>query len=179
MVENGQVKEIDLHDELIQQENGLYKSSFISKEWTKPKIGKNLIILHMLPEWKQASLGCLSAILFGAIQPLYAAIMGTTISMYFSTDHDEIKDRIKKFDLCFLGLSLFSILISLSQHNNFAYMGENLIKRIRERMLSKILSFEIGWFDRDNNFNSVICSRLTKYTNVVKSLMSDRISLLV
>lgn len=35
------------------------------------------------PEWKQATIGCLSAIIFGAIQPLYAIAMGTTVSVYF------------------------------------------------------------------------------------------------
>ncbi|PON54692.1 ABC transporter type 1, transmembrane domain containing protein [Parasponia andersonii] len=96
------------------------------------------------PEWKQANLGCLSAILFGVVQPVYAAIMGTIITAYFLTNHDEMKHVIKKFAFCFLGLSFFSLLISVSQHYSFSYMGENLTKRIRERMLTKMLTFEIG-----------------------------------
>jgi ATP-binding cassette subfamily B (MDR/TAP) protein 1 len=46
-------------------------------------------------------------------------------------------------------------------------MGEHLTKRIRERMLSKILTFEVGWFDQDKNSSGAICSRLATDANVV------------
>lgn len=58
-------------------------------------------------------------------------------------------------------------------------MGEYLTKRIRERMLSKILTFEVGWFDQDENSSGAICSRLAKDANVVRSLVGDRMALLV
>ncbi|PON52777.1 ABC transporter [Trema orientale] len=131
------------------------------------------------PEWKQASLGCLSAILFGAVQPFCAFTMGTMISVYFLTDHNEIKGKIRNSALGLFGLSLFSLLINISQHYNFAYMGEYLTKRIREAMLSKIFTFEVGWFDKDENCSSVICSRLSKDANMVRSLVGDGISFLV
>ncbi|XP_041006181.1 ABC transporter B family member 15-like [Juglans microcarpa x Juglans regia] len=132
-----------------------------------------------LPEWKQACLGCLGAILFGAVQPVYAFAMGSMISVYFLTSHDEIKDKTRIYALCFLGLAVFSLLINVIQHYNFAYMGEHLTKRIRERMLSKILTFEVGWFDEDENSSGAICSRLAKDANVVRSLVGDRIALIV
>ncbi|GMN42418.1 hypothetical protein TIFTF001_011623 [Ficus carica] len=131
------------------------------------------------PEWKQATIGCLSAIIFGAIQPLYAIAMGTTVSVYFLTDHEEIKERIRTFALWFLGLSVFSFLINLSQHYSFAYMGEHLTKRIRERMFQKILTFEVGWFDKEENSSSIVCSRLAKDANVVRTLVGDKMSLLL
>ncbi|KAL2523464.1 ABC transporter B family member 15 [Forsythia ovata] len=132
-----------------------------------------------LPEWRQATLGCTSAILFGAVQPLYAFAMGSLISVYFQSDHSVIKKRTTIYALSFLGLAIFSLLINICQHYNFAAMGEYLTKRIRERMLSKILSFEIGWFDQDENATGAICSRLAKDANVVQSLVGDRMALLV
>jgi ATP-binding cassette subfamily B (MDR/TAP) protein 1 len=56
-------------------------------------------------------------------------------------------------------------------------MGEYLTKRVRERMLSKIMTFDIGWFDKDKNSNRVVCSRLMTEANVVRSLVGDRILL--
>ncbi|XAR51801.1 Xenobiotic-transporting ATPase [Bertholletia excelsa] len=132
-----------------------------------------------LPEWKQALMGCVSAILFGAVQPVYAFAMGSMISVYFLPDHQQIKETMTVYALCFLGLAVFSLVINIIQHYNFAYMGEYLTKRIRERMLSKILTFEIGWFDRDENASGAICSRLAKDANVVRSLVGDRIALLI
>ncbi|KAK7381342.1 hypothetical protein VNO78_33967 [Psophocarpus tetragonolobus] len=132
-----------------------------------------------LPEWKQACLGCLNAVLFGAIQPVYAFAMGSVISVYFLQDHDEIKKKTMIYSLCFLGLAVFSLVVNILQHYNFAYMGEYLTKRVRERMLSKILTFEVGWFDQDENSTGAVCSRLAKEANVVRSLVGDRMALVV
>lgn len=128
-----------------------------------------------LPEWKQASFGCLGAILFGGVQPLYAFAMGSMLSVYFYTDHNEIKKQIRVYSLCFLGLAVFSLIINIVQHYNFACMGEYLTKRIRERMLTKILTFEVGWFDQDENSSGAICSRLAKDANVVRGFIYCKI----
>ncbi|GMI68437.1 multi-drug resistance 13, ATP-binding cassette B15 [Hibiscus trionum] len=132
-----------------------------------------------LPEWKQATLGCLSAILFGAVQPLSAFTQGSMISMFFLTDHGEIKEKTRVYALSFLGLSLFSLAINIIQHYNFSYMGEHLTKRIRERMLSKVLTFEVGWFDQDENSSGTVCARLAKDAIVVRSLVGDGVSLVL
>ena len=127
---------------------------------------KRLLALN-IPEWKQAFLGSIGAILFGAIQPIYSFTMGSMVSAYFLADHGKIKEKTRIFAFCFVGLALFSLIVNIIQHYNFAAMGENLTKRIRERMLSKILTFEIGWFDQDENSSGAVCSRLAKDANVV------------
>ncbi|XP_031108792.1 ABC transporter B family member 15 [Ipomoea triloba] len=132
-----------------------------------------------LPEWRQATMGSIGAILFGGVQPVYAFAMGSMVSVYFLPSHDEIKEKTRIYALCFLGLAVFSFLINILQHYNFAAMGEYLTKRIRERMLSKMLTFEIGWYDKDENSTGAICSRLAKDANVVRSLVGDRMALLI
>ncbi|AES74614.2 ABC transporter B family protein [Medicago truncatula] len=131
------------------------------------------------PEWKQACLGCFNAVLFGAIQPVYSFAMGSVISVYFIEDHDEIKKQIRIYGFCFLGLAVISMVINMLQHYSFAYMGEYLTKRVREKMFSKILTFEVGWFDEDQNSTGSVCSRLAKDANVVRSLVGDRLALVV
>ena len=136
----------------------------------KPKVHvpsfKRLLMLNA-PEWKQALMGSFSAIVFGGIQPAYAFAMGSMISIYFLTDHNEIKDKTRTYALIFVGLAVLSFLINIGQHYNFGAMGEYLTKRVREQMLAKILTFEIGWFDRDENSSGAICSQLAKDANVV------------
>ncbi|KAI3748057.1 hypothetical protein L6452_10888 [Arctium lappa] len=139
---------------------------------------KRLLAMNA-PEWKEALFGSVGAILFGAVQPVYAFAMGSMISVYFLADHDEIKHKTMIYALCFAGLGVFSMVINIIQHYNFAAMGEYLTKRVRERMLSKILTFEIGWFDQDENASGAICSRLAKDANVVRSLVGDRCALLI
>ncbi|WJX76042.1 ABC transporter B member 15 [Trifolium repens] len=137
------------------------------------------ILLLNAPEWKQAVFGCLNAMVFGAIQPVYAYAMGSLIFIYFDTDYEEIKNKTKVYSLCFLGLFVITLVVNVGQHYNFAYMGEYLTKRVREMMLSKIITFEVAWFDRDENSSGAICSRLANDANVVRSLVGDRMSLLV
>ncbi|WZZ87183.1 hypothetical protein YC2023_115762 [Brassica napus] len=107
------------------------------------------------PEWKHALCGCLSAALYGAIQPISAYVSGSMVSVYFLTSHDEIKEKTRIYVLVFVGLAMFNFLFNIVQHYSFAYMGGYLTKRIREQMLSKILTFE------------------------VRSLVGERVSLLV
>ncbi|KAG4395715.1 hypothetical protein GLYMA_19G016700v4 [Glycine max] len=132
-----------------------------------------------LREWKQTCFGCLSALLFGAIEPLYAFAMGSMVSIFFLSNHDEIKRKIILYSLFFVGLAVLSLVLNIIQHYSFAYMGEYLTKRLKEKMLSKILNFEIAWFDRDENSTGVVCSRLIKEANIVRSLVGDRMAQLV
>ncbi|CAD6251575.1 unnamed protein product [Miscanthus lutarioriparius] len=148
----------------------------------KPKLPvpsfRRLLMLNA-PEWKQALMGSFSAIVFGGIQPVYSYAMGSMISIYFLADHNEIKDKTRTYALIFVALAVLSFLINIGQHYNFGAMGEYLTKRVREQMLAKILTFEIGWFDRDENSSGAICSQLAKDANVVRSLVGDRMALVI
>ncbi|CDY67695.1 BnaCnng55980D [Brassica napus] len=131
------------------------------------------------PEWKHAIYGCLSAALYGAVQPINAYVSGSMVSLYFLTSHEEIREKTRIYVLGFVGLALFVFLTNIVQHYSFAYMGESLTKRIREKMLSKILTFEVNWFDENENSSGAVCSRLAKEANLVRSLIGERVSLLV
>ncbi|XVF34914.1 hypothetical protein REPUB_Repub18cG0099400 [Reevesia pubescens] len=131
------------------------------------------------PEWKHGLIGSLSAIAFGAVQPVYALTIGGMISAFFVKSHQEMQARIRTYALIFSSLTLFSIILNLIQHYNFAYMGERLTGRIRKRMLEKMLSFEAAWFDEEKNSSGALCSSLSNQTSMVKTLVADRISLLV
>ncbi|VFQ84784.1 unnamed protein product [Cuscuta campestris] len=144
----------------------------------KPPSFRRLLTMNA-PEWRQAALGSTGAMLFGGVQPMFALALGSMVSAYFLHNHGEIKEKIRMYALCFLGLAIFSLLVNILQHYNFASMGEYLTKRIRKRMLSKMLTFEIAWFDKDENGTGAVCSRLSKDANVVRSLVGDRMGLLI
>ncbi|KAI4965845.1 hypothetical protein ZWY2020_048012 [Hordeum vulgare] len=91
----------------------------------------------------------------------------------------DTQDKTRAYALIFVALAVLSFLINIGQHYNFGAMGEYLTKRIREQMLTKILTFEIGWFDRDENSSGAICSQLAKDANVVRSLVGDRMALVI
>ncbi|KAL8506135.1 hypothetical protein ACS0TY_017119 [Phlomoides rotata] len=130
------------------------------------------------PEWGRALLGCLGAIGSGAVQPINAYCVGGLIGVYFRTDQSTILSHARVYSFVFLGLGVFNFFTNLLQHYNFAVMGERLTKRVREMLLEKLMTFEVGWFDRDENTSAAISARLSTEANIVRSLVGDRMSLL-
>ncbi|KDP26713.1 hypothetical protein JCGZ_17871 [Jatropha curcas] len=131
------------------------------------------------PEWKRAFLGCLGAAGFGAVQSGHAYCLGSIVSVYFLDNNSEIKSESRTYCFIFLGLAVASFFTNLLQHYNFAIMGERLTKRVREKMLGKVFTFEVGWFDEEENTSAAICARLASQAQLVRSLIADRMSLLV
>jgi len=125
------------------------------------------LLMLSIPEWKQMLIGSFSAVVLGGIQPVHAYGMGSMFSVYFLADHAEIKEKTRVYVLLFVALSVLSFLLNIGQHYSFGFMGEYLTKRIREQMLAKVLTFEIGWFDREENSTGAICSQLAKDSNAV------------
>ncbi|XP_039120572.1 putative multidrug resistance protein [Dioscorea cayenensis subsp. rotundata] len=150
-----------------------------SKTKKLPTISFHRLLLMSSPEWKQLLLGILSSILSGGVQPLFSYVQGSVTSAYFLKDHKEIKDKMQTYSLILLGLSIFSLFINVLQHYNISAMGEYLTKRLREKMFSKILTFEVGWFDQTENSTGAICSRLTNDAYAVRSLVGDRMAFLI
>ncbi|KAF9606676.1 hypothetical protein IFM89_027720 [Coptis chinensis] len=131
------------------------------------------------PEWKRTLLGCIGAVGYGAVQPIHAYCLGSIASVYFLPDKSLVRSETNVYCVIFLAIAGFSFIMNLLQHYNFAIMGERLTKRVREKMLEKVLTFEIGWFDRDENTSAAICARLATEANMARSLIGDRMSLLV
>ncbi|KAH7857236.1 hypothetical protein Vadar_010449 [Vaccinium darrowii] len=131
------------------------------------------------PEWKRSLLGCVGAIGCGSIQPFASYCMGTLISVYLLGDHSKVESKSKSYACISLIIGTLCFITNVLQHHNFAIMGERLTKRVREKMLEKLITFEIGWFDKDENTSAAICARLTIEANMVRSLVGDRMSLVV
>ncbi|KAI8560364.1 hypothetical protein RHMOL_Rhmol04G0250000 [Rhododendron molle] len=130
------------------------------------------------PEWKVSLLGCFEAAGYGLVQPTYSYFR-TLLSVYLLKENHKVKSETKLYSFIFLCIGALSFITSLLQHYNFAIMGEHLTKRIREKILQKIITFEIGWFDEDENTGAALCALLANEAKMVRSLVSDQISLLV
>eukprot|EP00253_Pinus_taeda_P009940 PITA_09940 len=131
------------------------------------------------PEWKHALLSCGGALGYAAIQIGFSFTMARMTSALFFKNPEEIRSSVRISCIVFITLALLAFSLNLVQHYNLAVTGEFLTSRVRQRMFSKILTFEVGWFDLDQNSSGAVCSRLAKEANVVRSLVGDRVSLLV
>ncbi|KAH7856813.1 hypothetical protein Vadar_005798 [Vaccinium darrowii] len=155
----------------IEAEN-LKKSSYPhASQWRLMKMNA--------PEWKRSLLGCVGAIGYGAMHPFASYCLGTLISVYLQGDHSKVESKSKFYSFIFVSIGTLCFITSVLQHHNFAIMGERSTKRVREKMLEKLITFEIGWFDKEENTSAAICARLTTEANMVRSLVGDRMSLVV
>ncbi|XVE80297.1 hypothetical protein DITRI_Ditri14bG0128600 [Diplodiscus trichospermus] len=149
------------------------------KKQTYPAPSQWRLLKMNAPEWGRALIGSVVAIGSGAVQPINAYCVGLLVSIYFHTEKSEIKSKSKTLSLIFLGIGALNFTSSLLQHYYFAVMGEKLTKRVQEKFLEKLLTFEISWLDQEENRSAAICTRLATEENMVRSLVGDRMSLLI
>lgn len=125
------------------------------KKSTYPRASQWRLLKMNTPEWGRAMLGCLGALGSGAVQPINAYCVGSLISVYFLKDESENKSKSRVLSLILLGIGIFNFITNILQHYNYSIMGERLTKRVRENLLEKLMTFEIGWFDQDDKCNSL------------------------
>lgn len=119
-------------------ENGMAKKA---NKMSAPSFIRLLMI--NAPEWKHALLGSFCAAVFGVIQSIFAYVLGTMFSVYFLTDHNEIKEKSWVCALMFVSLAVLLFFLNVGQHYSFGAMGEYLTWRIREKMFAKILTLVV------------------------------------
>ncbi|KAI3785821.1 hypothetical protein L1987_44947 [Smallanthus sonchifolius] len=128
------------------------------------------------PEWKSTLMGTIGALISGSVQPLVACFQAVMLSIFFLNDHAEISSQTRRLCYAFLTVSVYSIISNVIQHYYFGIMGENLTKKIRSAVFEKIMTFEIEWFDQEDNSTGALCSRLSTDTLMVRNLVADRLA---
>jgi ATP-binding cassette subfamily B (MDR/TAP) protein 1 len=153
-------------DGLSPKQSGLQPQSD-EIEKAKPPSLRRLLGLNR-PEWRQAILGVIGAIGSGVVHPLYAFTLGSMISTFYEPNHAKMRREIEHYSLIFAALAVASFAVNVLRDYFFGYMGTNLTKRIRENMLSKVLTFEVGWYDKDENSSGAVSSKLATDATVVR-----------
>lgn len=132
-----------------------------------------LLCLSSRSEWKQGLWGLLGALGYGTIQPIYAYLIGELASTYYLENLEKRQQQIRICSLLFACLSISFLMVNLVQHYSFFVMGERLTRQFREKMISKFLTFEVGWFDEDENCSGALCSRLASDANTVRFVKTN------
>ncbi|KAG6555321.1 hypothetical protein Mapa_003364 [Marchantia paleacea] len=128
------------------------------------------------PEWPYAVLGTLGAIMAGGETPLFALAITQMLITFYNPDQEFIKSEVRRICTIFSAATVVTVLIYILQHYYYGIMGERLTMRVREMMFKSILSFEIGWFDYDENNSSLVASRLASDATLVRAAVGDRMS---
>ncbi|XP_021892726.1 ABC transporter B family member 1-like [Carica papaya] len=131
------------------------------------------------PEWVYALVGSIGSIICGSLSAFFAYVLSAVLSVYYNPDHAYMIRQIEKYCYLLIGLSSAALLFNTLQHFFWDIVGENLTKRVREKMLMAVLKNEMAWFDQDENESARIAARLALDANNVRSAIGDRISVIV
>lgn len=137
-------------------------------------------LLQMTASQRRSTLlGSLGSFFCGLLLPVHSFLLGSLLSAYFIQENSKIRSETRTYCFAFIAVGICTFIFSVLQHYNFGVMGEHLTKNVREATMEKILTFEIEWFDQEDNNTGAVCSRLSKDASMVRSLVADRLAFLI
>ncbi|GAB2272304.1 Multidrug resistance protein 1 [Dionaea muscipula] len=131
------------------------------------------------PEWKYALVGSIGSVICGSLSALFAYVLSAVLSVYYSENHTYMIGQIAKYCYLLIGVSSAALIFNTLQHFFWDVVGENLTKRVREKMLTAVLKNELAWFDQEENESACVAARLALDANNVRSAIGDRISVIM
>ncbi|KAL8263308.1 hypothetical protein R6Q59_024657 [Mikania micrantha] len=131
------------------------------------------------PEWTYALIGSVGSVICGSLSAFFAYVLSAVLSVYYNQDHDYMIKEIGKYCYLLIGVSSAALIFNTLQHFFWDVVGENLTKRVREKMLAAVLKNEMAWFDQEENESSRVAARLSLDANNVRSAIGDRISVIM
>nr|AAR00316.1 PGP1 [Zea mays] len=131
------------------------------------------------PEWAYALAGSIGSMVCGSFSAIFAYILSAVLSVYYAPDPRYMKREIAKYCYLLIGMSSAALLFNTVQHVFWDTVGENLTKRVREKMFAAVFRNEIAWFDADENASARVTARLALDAQNVRSAIGDRISVIV
>ncbi|GFQ04423.1 ABC transporter b family member 4 [Phtheirospermum japonicum] len=130
------------------------------------------------PEGPALFAGTISACLTGAILPAFGLLVSIAIKTFYEPPKKLKKDS-EFWALMFLVLGALSLIAYPSRAYLFSMAGVKLISRIRLMCFEKVVSMEIGWFDKPENSSGVVGARLAGDTALIRTLVGDALAQLV
>nr|XP_043609174.1 ABC transporter B family member 1 [Erigeron canadensis] len=131
------------------------------------------------PEWAYALIGSVGSVVCGSLSAFFAYVLSAVLSVYYNQDHKYMIKEIGKYCYLLIGVSSAALIFNTLQHFFWDVVGENLTKRVREKMLAAVLKNEMAWFDQEENESSRVAARLSLDANNVRSAIGDRISVIM
>lgn len=131
------------------------------------------------PEWSYALFGSIGSVVCGTLSAFFAYVLSAVLSVYYSPNHAYMIREIAKYCYLLIGVSSAALIFNTMQHYFWDRVGENLTKRVREKMLAAVVKNEMAWFDQEENESSRVAARLALDANNVRSAIGDRISVIM
>ncbi|KAL8095593.1 hypothetical protein AgCh_036855 [Apium graveolens] len=185
--DDGETAGTELKDSSENQEKLITPSELINKlpdflEQEKQKEEKSWDIFFRLwfglnrNELVKTAIGTFAAAFSGISKPIFGFFIITIGVAYYKPDS---KEKVGKYSLIFSSIGLLSLLSHTLQHYFFGVIGEKAMRNLRQALYSAVLSNELAWFDSPKNSVGSLTSRIISETSTVKTIISDRMSVIL
>eukprot|EP00824_Muranothrix_gubernata_P019849 TRINITY_DN40015_c0_g1_i1.p1 TRINITY_DN40015_c0_g1~~TRINITY_DN40015_c0_g1_i1.p1 ORF type:complete len:635 (-),score=137.91 TRINITY_DN40015_c0_g1_i1:896-2800(-) len=141
-------------------------------EQNLPSISTGRILNMARDKYMLLALGSFCALTNGATLPAFSVVFGEMFDL-LTKSSGEIKDNIWKYGVAFLGIGVFSFILSFFMQFTFIYVGEIIARRLREKYFSALMLQPVEFFDRTST--GEITSRLSGDIVLVQGGMSEKL----
>ncbi|KAK1591872.1 hypothetical protein Q3G72_015055 [Acer saccharum] len=121
-------------------------------------------------------IGSIAAAFSGISKPVFGYFIITIGVAYYN---DDPKIHVEHYSLLFSLIGLFSLFTHILQHYFFGVVGEKAMINLRKALYTGVLRNEIAWFEKQENDAGSLTSRIMNDTSMVKTIISDRMSVIV
>ncbi|XP_042002674.1 ABC transporter B family member 4-like isoform X2 [Salvia splendens] len=150
----------------------------VSSSEKPPNVSIRRLAYLNKPEVPVLILGTISAIVNGAVMPIFGILISSVIKTFFETPPKLRKDS-KLWSLVFVGLGVVSLVAYPARTYLFGVAGNKLIKRIRLMCFEKAVRMEVSWYDEPEHSSGMIGARLSSDAASVRALVGDTLAQMV
>ncbi|KAK4482118.1 hypothetical protein RD792_009257 [Penstemon davidsonii] len=143
-----------------------------------PKVPLSRLAGLNKPEAPILVAGAISAVLNGAIVPLFGILLSLVIKTFYEPPH-KLRQDSRFWALMFVVLGGVSLIAYPLRTYFFGVAGCRLIRRIRMMCFEKVVNMEVSWFDEPENSSGVIGARLSADAATIRALVGDALAQLV
>ncbi|RWW81165.1 hypothetical protein BHE74_00010458 [Ensete ventricosum] len=127
-------------------------------------------------ELAKTALGSLAAAVAGISKPLFGFFIMTIGVAYYEQD---ARETVGKYSIIFCIVGVLALVAHTLQHYHYGVVGEKAMGNLREALFSAVLRNEVAWFEKPENGVGLLATRIVSDTSVIKTIISDRMSVIV
>ncbi|XP_062191062.1 ABC transporter B family member 19-like [Phragmites australis] len=121
-------------------------------------------------------IGSTAAAVSGISRPIFAFYIMTVGMAYLEPDAMRI---VSKYSVTLFLIGLLTCFSNIFQHYIYGLVGERAMNNLREALFSVVLRNEMGWFEQPKNSVGFLTSSIIGDTSMIKTIISDRMSIIV
>ncbi|XAR71553.1 hypothetical protein NMG60_11017888 [Bertholletia excelsa] len=121
-------------------------------------------------------IGSLAAAFSGISKPVFGYFIITIGVTYY---HRDAKSKVGWYSVIFSSIGLLSLFSHTLQHYFFGRIGQKAMTNLRQALYSAVLRNELAWFEKPENSVGSLTARIINDTTVVKTIIADRMSVIV